>query len=98
AHAGAEGVIVEIVDRGIGIDSADLPYVGTPFFRGDRSRARTSGGVGLGLALARRIVEGHGGHLDVASAPAAGTTVRIMLPNNPRTQTGEQNSPIAGSN
>src|SRR5262249_56315920 len=59
ARAGDGSVVVEIADRGIGIDPADLPHVGTPFFRGDRSRARTTGGVGLGLALARRIVAAH---------------------------------------
>jgi signal transduction histidine kinase len=98
ARAHDDAVIVEIADHGIGIDPDDLPHVGTPFFRGDRSRARTTGGVGLGLALARRIVEGHGGRLDVDSAPAAGTTVRVTLPNIPRTSGGEQIGPSAGSN
>lgn len=74
------GLQVEIADQGIGIDPNDLPHLFTPFFRSDRSRARTTGGVGLGLALARRIVTAHGGTLTLESQPGAGTTVRIVLP------------------
>jgi len=49
------GVAFEVVDRGIGIAEKDLPHLFTPFFRGDTSRARATGGVGLGLTLAKRI-------------------------------------------
>jgi signal transduction histidine kinase len=80
ARAAAEGVEVEVRDRGIGIDAADLPRLFTPFFRTDRSRARGTGGVGLGLALARRIAEAHGGSLAAESAPGEGTTMRLVLP------------------
>jgi signal transduction histidine kinase len=72
--------IIEVRDHGIGIDTADLPRLFTPFFRTDRSRARGTGGVGLGLALVKRIVEAHGGAVEVESVPEQGTTVRIMLP------------------
>jgi two-component system, OmpR family, sensor kinase len=74
------GAIFEVADRGIGIAESDLAHVFTPFFRGDRSRTRSTGGVGLGLALARRIVEAHGGTIEVRSELRAGTTVRIELP------------------
>ena len=73
---------LEVRDRGIGIDAADLPRVFTPFFRTDRSRARGTGGVGLGLALARRIAEAHGGTIAVESPPGEGTTFRVKLPAN----------------
>ena len=60
----------DIRDHGIGVEPADVPLLFTPFFRTDRSRARSTGGVGLGLALAKRIVEKHGGRIALASAPS----------------------------
>ncbi|HEY3451195.1 MAG TPA: HAMP domain-containing sensor histidine kinase [Myxococcales bacterium] len=77
----AEGkVVVEIRDEGIGIEEKDLPNLFRPFFRTERSRSRKAGGVGLGLALAKRIVEAHGGTIAVESAPGKGTTVRFEVP------------------
>ncbi|HTQ42584.1 MAG TPA: HAMP domain-containing sensor histidine kinase [Polyangiaceae bacterium] len=73
-------VVFEVVDRGIGIPTGDLPRVFDAFFRGDRSRARSTGGVGLGLTLARRIVEAHGGTIEITSTVGAGTTVLVALP------------------
>ncbi|HZY04875.1 MAG TPA: HAMP domain-containing sensor histidine kinase [Anaeromyxobacteraceae bacterium] len=73
-------LLVEVRDRGIGIDPQDLSRLFIPFFRTDRSRARGSGGVGLGLALAKRIVEAHGGSIAVESAPGKGTAVRVRVP------------------
>ncbi|WNG40086.1 HAMP domain-containing histidine kinase [Archangium violaceum] len=74
------GLQVEVRDEGIGIDAADMPHLFTPFFRSDRSRARKTGGVGLGLVLARRIVVAHGGTLTLESQPGQGTTARVILP------------------
>ncbi|MHA7634751.1 HAMP domain-containing sensor histidine kinase [Corallococcus sp. M7] len=81
-HARAEGggLQVDIQDQGIGIEAQDLERVGTPFFRTDRSRARTTGGVGLGLALVRRILDAHHGRLSLESQPGQGTTARVVLP------------------
>jgi two-component system, OmpR family, sensor kinase len=77
----AEGEItVEVEDHGIGIDAEDLPRLFTPFFRTDRSRARGTGGVGLGLALTKRIVEAHHGTVTVESTPGTRTLVRFVLP------------------
>ncbi|WP_242392257.1 HAMP domain-containing sensor histidine kinase [Anaeromyxobacter oryzisoli] len=73
-------VAIEVIDRGEGIAPADLERVFAPFFRADRSRTRATGGVGLGLTLARRIVEAHGGTLVARSAPGSGTTMTIALP------------------
>ena len=80
ARAAEDGLEVEVRDRGIGVEPADLPRLFTPFFRTDRSRARGSGGVGLGLTLARRIVEAHGGTIAFESQIGIGSTVRIRLP------------------
>lgn len=75
-------VTIEVTDSGIGIDAADLEQVFMPFFRSDRSRARQTGGVGLGLALVRRVIEAHGGTVQLTSALGRGTTAVIMLPTN----------------
>jgi signal transduction histidine kinase len=87
ARPTADGLQVEVADQGMGIDAKDMPHLFTPFFRGDRSRARKTGGVGLGLALARRIVVAHGGSLTLESQPGVGTTARVTLP--AATETGQ---------
>ncbi|NPC69474.1 sensor histidine kinase [Corallococcus sp. AB004] len=74
---------IEVEDRGIGVAPEDLLHLSRPFFRTDRSRARGTGGVGLGLTLSRRIVEAHGGTLSIASAPGEGTCVTLRLPPGP---------------
>ncbi len=73
-------VVVEVEDHGEGIRADDLPHVWTPFFRADRSRSRATGGVGLGLALARRIADAHHATLEIRSEPGVGTTVTLALP------------------
>jgi len=80
ARQSGGGLEVEVADEGIGIDAKDMEQLFTPFFRSDRSRARKTGGVGLGLALARRIVVAHGGSLSLESQPGQGTTARVTLP------------------
>jgi signal transduction histidine kinase len=80
ARSSGSEVVVEVQDRGIGIDPADLGKLFTPFFRTDRSRARRTGGIGLGLALAKRIVEAHRGSIGVHSSPGEGSTFRFSVP------------------
>ena len=75
-----ERAVISVVDRGMGIDAADLPHIFTPFFRADRSRTRKTGGVGMGLALVRRIVNAHGGEIEVQSEVGQGTEVQVRLP------------------
>jgi signal transduction histidine kinase len=79
-RAAGAGSALEVADRGIGVDPADLPRLFTPFFRTERSRARGTRGTGLGLALARRIAEAHGGTIGATGAPGEGTTFRVELP------------------
>lgn len=73
-------VAFEIVDRGIGMSAAELERAFTPFWRADDSRTRKTGGVGLGLALARRIARAHGGDVTLSSHPGQGTTARLEVP------------------
>ncbi|HET9626405.1 MAG TPA: HAMP domain-containing sensor histidine kinase, partial [Kofleriaceae bacterium] len=73
-------ICFEIRDQGVGISAEDLPRIFTAFFRGERSRSRETGGVGLGLTLARRIVEAHAGAIDVSSTVNVGTAVRVTVP------------------
>ena len=80
AARGAGEVRIEVRDRGIGIGPEDLPHVFRPFFRADRSRTRATGGLGLGLALARRIVEAHHGTIALESTLGQGTRAHVRLP------------------
>ncbi len=82
AASGAE-VRVEVRDHGIGIAAEDLPHVFRPFFRVDRSRTRATGGLGLGLALARRIVEAHAGTIALESTLGEGTRAVVRIPRGP---------------
>ncbi|HLA97116.1 MAG TPA: HAMP domain-containing sensor histidine kinase [Anaerolineales bacterium] len=75
------GVRVEVTDTGEGIPAADLPYVFERFYRGEKSRSRTTGGAGLGLAIARGIIEAHGGEIGVESQPGW-TRFTFRLPGN----------------
>ncbi len=72
-------VRIEVEDDGPGIAEEDLPRVFQRFFRADRARSQ-DGGTGLGLPIARAIVEAHGGRIEVRSQPGLGTTVELNLP------------------
>ena len=70
-----------VTDTGIGIDPEDLPYIFDRFYRTDLSQNRNKGGRGLGLAISRAIVEGHGGEISISSEGLGkGTAVRVTLP------------------
>ncbi len=72
-----------VQDDGIGIKPDDVPKVFDRFFRSDPARARKSGGAGLGLSIAKWIVESHGGYFQVLSREGIGTRIRVTLPQPP---------------
>lgn len=80
ARVDGDRLELAVVDRGVGIAREDLPLIFNPFFRADRSRARHSGGLGLGLATSRCVVESQGGALRVESALDEGSTFSVILP------------------
>jgi two-component system, OmpR family, sensor kinase len=81
----AEGsvLVFEIADQGLGIPKEDLRFLFEAFFRGDKSRTRETGGVGLGLALTKRIVEAHAGKIEVSSVVGRGSSFRVTIPIDP---------------
>jgi signal transduction histidine kinase len=73
-------VLVSVADTGPGIPAEDLPYVFDRFYRADKSRSRAGGGSGLGLTIARSIVEAHGGRIWAESQPGQGTRIAFTIP------------------
>ncbi len=73
-------VTISINDNGSGIPEADLPFIFNRFWRGEKSRARQSGGVGLGLAITKLLVEEQGGHIIARSLPGSGLQVCVSFP------------------
>lgn len=92
AHTGKKGKItvtarhegdslhVSVADTGEGIPAEDLPMIFERFYRVDKSRARATGGSGLGLTISKRLVEAHGGSIDVESQTGEGSTFTFILP------------------
>ena len=77
---GPRGAEILVTDSGVGIGPKDLPRVFERFYRADGSRNRATGGAGIGLSIAKAIVEAHGGTVDAASQPGQGAEFRIRLP------------------
>lgn len=75
---------LKVRDEGQGIAASDLPYIFNRFYRSDRSRTRNAaGGYGLGLSIAKRIVDLHHGQISATSKPGSGTTFTVKLPTKP---------------
>jgi len=72
--------IISVEDTGIGIAKEDLPHIFTRFYRADVSRTKDKGGTGLGLTIAKLIIDNHQGNIRVWSEPNEGTIFRIELP------------------
>jgi len=73
-----DGVVVQVIDTGVGISPESLPHIFDRFYRADV--ARTRGGTGLGLAIARWIATVHGGSISVESEPGKGSRFSLWLP------------------
>jgi two-component system sensor histidine kinase BaeS len=74
------GVLLRVSDTGAGIPADELPHIFSRFYRVDKARSQQAGESGLGLAIARVIVESHQGHISAESKVGAGTTFAIYLP------------------
>ncbi len=80
AYVGADGVVLEVTDTGIGMSAERVSALSQPFAFSDAHLTRDRDGAGLGIAIARKIVELSGGNLVIDSRPALGTTVAVSLP------------------
>ena len=76
----SKGMTVTVSDTGEGIPEEDLPKIFERFYRVDKSRTRATGGSGLGLTIAKRFVEAHGGTIEVSSTQGRGTTFKFTIP------------------
>ena len=89
AHDDAAEVRIEVTDTGEGIANKDLRHLFERFYRSEQSRSRNFGGAGLGLSIAKGIVEAHGGRLWVKSVVGEGSTFGFALSKTPKQRLGK---------
>jgi CheY-like chemotaxis protein len=95
---GVEHLVVEVSDTGIGIEPEVLPRIFDPFQQGETTITREFGGLGLGLAICKGIVDAHGGTIGVESGgKGRGTTFRVVLKALPEQAVGGDGEPVGGS-
>ena len=75
-----EGYEFKVVDNGRGIPKEEIERITEAFYMVDKSRSRKEGGAGIGMALCKKIVQLHGGTLQIDSRPGEGTVIKITLP------------------
>jgi signal transduction histidine kinase len=76
----SQSIVIEVKDRGIGIDADDLTHIFEPYYRAQFSDTQTRRGAGLGLTLVQQIIASHGGTIEVESKPGTGSTFRLLFP------------------
>jgi signal transduction histidine kinase len=74
-----KSLVIIIKDNGFGIAEEELPFIFDPFYRVDKSRSKETGGYGLGMSLCKKIMEAHGGSIEIKSELNAGTTVYLKF-------------------
>jgi signal transduction histidine kinase len=79
-RTGAGWAVIAVLDDGPGIPEEELPHVFERFYRAQPSRDRSTGGAGLGLAIAKAVVEAHGGEISAANRAEGGSVFTVRLP------------------
>ena len=80
ARKAGKGVAIEVEDNGPGVRPQDKKRIFERYYRADDLLSRRTEGTGLGLAISKKIVEAHGGRIEVESRPGEGSTFRVVLP------------------
>lgn len=86
AEQGESELIVSVADNGPGFSPDQVSKIGEPFFRGDPSRTRDTGGTGLGIYIARLVAEAHGGSLKLDEEHTPGARIVVRIPNSEETE------------
>src|SRR5690606_10346213 len=71
---------IDVQDTGLGIEAEDLEHIFDFFYRADKARSIESGGIGLGLSIAKMVAEAYGGRITVESTPGKGSTFTMTFP------------------
>ena len=80
ARAEDRGISVCVSDTGIGISQEELPHLFERFYRSEKAKNSKSEGMGIGLVLAKEMIDAHGGKIEIESIPERGTCVRMFFP------------------